>query len=263
MLILMTKNAVMPHKFVKFSEMWYLANNVFLSSASRFGFPERIVASTMSSANWYFDFISPFAYLQFASLKELSNDLEIELKPVLFSALLEHWGQKGPAEIPPKRRFVYRFFKWQADRRGLPFKMPAVHPFNPLPPLRLAIAAGSGWAAVHAIFHFIYGEGRNISSDDESLAELAALVGIVNFGSVLSDKKISGVLRSNTKQAISQGVFGVPTMVVDQEIFWGDDATPMLKDYLRDRSLFRNDEMQRISNLPMGLVRSSRTRADG
>jgi len=214
---------------------------------------------TQSPASWYFDFISPFAYLQFASLKELADDLKIELKPVLFSALLEHWGQKGPAEIPPKRRFVYRFFKWQADRRGVPFKMPAVHPFNPLPPLRLAIAAGSGWAAVHAIFHFIYGEGRNINSD-ETLAELAALVGIANPSSVVSDKKISGMLRANTEQAISQGVFGVPTIVVDQEIFWGDDATPMLKDYLRDRNLLRSDEMQRISNLPMGLVRSSSKR---
>jgi 2-hydroxychromene-2-carboxylate isomerase len=214
---------------------------------------------TQSPASWYFDFISPFAYLQFASLKELADDLKIELKPVLVSALLEHWGQKGPAEIPPKRRFVYRFFKWQADRRGVSFKMPAVHPFNPLPPLRLAIAAGSGWAAVHAIFHFIYGEGRNINSD-ETLAELAALVGIANSSSLVSDKKISGMLRANTEQAISQGVFGVPTIVVDQEIFWGDDATPMLKDYLRDRNLLRSDEMQRISNLPMGLVRSSSKR---
>ena len=137
--------------------------------------------------------------------------------------------------------------------------MPAVHPFNPLPPLRLAIAAGSGWAAVHAIFHFIYGEGRNINSD-ETLAELAALVGIANSSSVVSDKKISGMLRANTEQAISQGVFGVPTIVVDQEVFWGDDATPMLKDYLRDHNVLRSDEMQRISNLPMGLIRSSSKR---
>lgn len=64
----------------------------------------------MTKAKWYFDFISPFAYLQLARFSQLPADLDITPVPVVFSALLKHWGQLGPAEIPPKRRFVYRFF---------------------------------------------------------------------------------------------------------------------------------------------------------
>ena len=87
----------------------------------------------MTKAAWYFDFISPFSYLQLGRFQDLPQDLEIALKPVVFSALLKHWGHMGPAEIPPKRQFVYRFFRWQAIQRGMPFTMPPVHPFNPLP----------------------------------------------------------------------------------------------------------------------------------
>ena len=82
----------------------------------------------MSKATWYFDFISPFAYLQLARFSELPKSLELTLKPVLFGSLLKHWGQLGPAEIPSKRRFVYRFFQWNADRLGIPFVMPPCHP---------------------------------------------------------------------------------------------------------------------------------------
>ncbi len=53
--------------------------------------------------NWYFDFISPFAYLQQIRLREFPNDIAIQSRPVLFAALLNHWQHKGPAEIPAKR----------------------------------------------------------------------------------------------------------------------------------------------------------------
>ena len=96
----------------------------------------------MTKATWYFDFISPFAYLQLVQFPKLPNDLEITTVPVLFSALLKHWGQLGPAEIPPKRQFVYRFFQWNADRLNIPFTMPPRHPYNPMPSLRLCVAAG-------------------------------------------------------------------------------------------------------------------------
>ncbi|MEN8162322.1 MAG: hypothetical protein ABFS41_19780 [Myxococcota bacterium] len=65
----------------------------------------------MKKAAWFFDVISPFAYLQFARFGELSARIDITPVPVVFGGLLKHWGQLGPAEIPPKRRFVYRFFQ--------------------------------------------------------------------------------------------------------------------------------------------------------
>jgi 2-hydroxychromene-2-carboxylate isomerase len=208
----------------------------------------------MTKAAWHFDFISPFAYLQFSRFQDLPQDLEIALKPVLFSGLLNHWGQMGPAEIPPKRQFVYRFFRWQANQRRMPFTMPPVHPFNPLPPLRLALLGGSTPEVVRGIFHFIYGEGRNLE-DEASITELGTSLGIADAYKRISEPCIKEQLRINTDEAIAAGVFGVPTFVAGGNLFWGDDATNMFLNYLRDPSLFEDSEMLRISSLPMGVTR--------
>ena len=85
--------------------------------------------------------------------------LEITAIPVLFDGLLTHWGQLGPAEVPPKRRFVYRFFQWNADRLGVPFAMPSRHPYNPLSSLRLCVAAGAQIDHVRGVYDVIYGQG--------------------------------------------------------------------------------------------------------
>ncbi|HEU4531921.1 MAG TPA: DsbA family protein, partial [Steroidobacteraceae bacterium] len=82
-------------------------------------------------ADWYFDFISPYAFLNFHRLGELEGRITVRMKPVLFGAILDHWGQRGPAEIAPKRTFVYRQAHWLARRRELAFKGPQAHPFNP------------------------------------------------------------------------------------------------------------------------------------
>jgi 2-hydroxychromene-2-carboxylate isomerase len=207
----------------------------------------------MAEAIWYFDFISPFAYLQFSRLSQLPADLRVTMKPILFAALLEHHGHKGPAEIPSKRQFVYRFFKWQAARRGVPFNMPPMHPFQPLPPLRLAIAAGGTSAVVGRIFDFIYGRGRNV--EGAALLELGRELGLDNLETRITDPQVKERLRQNTKEAISAGVFGVPSFVAHGELFWGDDATDMLLDFIKNPALFEDPEMVRLSNMPMGVQR--------
>ena len=175
------------------------------------------------------------------------------MKPILFAALLEHHGHKGPAEIPSKRQFVYRFFKWQAARRGVPFNMPPMHPFQPLPPLRLAIAAGGTSEVVGRIFDFIYGRGRNV--EGAALLELGRELGLDNLETRITDPQVKERLRQNTKEAISAGVFGVPSFVARGELFWGDDATDMLLDFIKNPALFEDPEMVRLSNLPMGVRR--------
>jgi 2-hydroxychromene-2-carboxylate isomerase len=207
----------------------------------------------MAEAIWYFDFISPFAYLQFSRLSRLPADLRVTMKPILFAALLEHHGHKGPAEIPSKRQFVYRFFKWQAARRGVPFNMPPMHPFQPLPPLRLAIAAGGTSEVVGRIFDFIYGRGRNV--EGVALLELGRELGLDNLETRITDPQVKERLRQNTKEAISAGVFGVPSFVARGELFWGDDATDMLLDFINNPALFEDPEMVRLSNMPMGVRR--------
>ena len=207
----------------------------------------------MAEAIWYFDFISPFAYLQFSRLSQLPADLRVTMKPILFAALLEHHGHKGPAEIPSTRQFVYRCFKWQAARRGVPFNMPPMHPFQPLPPLRLAIAAGGTSEVVGRIFDFIYGRGRNV--EGAALLELGRELGLDDLETRITDPQVKERLRENTNEAISAGVFGVPSFVARGELFWGDDATDMFLDFIKNPALFEDPEMVRLSNLPMGVRR--------
>ena len=208
----------------------------------------------MSKATWYFDFISPFAYLQLARFSELPKSLELTLKPVLFGSLLKHWGQLGPAEIPSKRRFVYRFFQWNADRLGISFVMPPCHPYNPLPSLRLCVAAGSQIHHVKTVFDLIYGQG--IQPDSlEGIQATAKALGISDPVAIINDSDVKTKLRENTELAIAEGVFGVPSFVVNREVFWGGDATDMLLNYLDNPNLFKTSEMTRISTMPMGVKR--------
>ena len=205
-------------------------------------------------AFWYFDFISPFAYLQLSLFRNFPKDLEITPVPVLFGGLLKHWGQLGPAEIPPKRRFVYRFFKWQAEKNGIPFQMPPRHPYNPLTTLRMCISAGAQLNHIRSAFDVIYGEGLQ-PDEPTGIQAIANALGIDDPVMAISDEKVKNILRVNTENAIAAGVFGVPTFVVNDQIFWGGDATGMMLDYVSNSKLFDSTEMQRISEMPMGDIR--------
>jgi len=214
-------------------------------------------------AEWYFDFVSPFAYLQSEQLASLAPRISVRYRPVLFAGLLQASGQKGPAEIPAKRAFTYRFCLWQARRLGIPMRFPPEHPFNPLPLLRLAIACDSSADAVHAIFRFVWRDGRLPDLPIE-WAELAATLGIADADARIDAQEVKDELRRNTDEAIARGVFGVPTLVLGPEVFWGADATAMAMDYVAAGSSFVDPEFARVATLPVGAVRSgSGTRPAG
>ena len=205
-------------------------------------------------ADWYFDFISPYAYLQFKHFYKLPQDLELTLKPVLFAGLLGHWQHKGPAEIPAKRVQTYRQCHWLAKKLGVPFKTPPAHPFNPLRVLRLACALDGDHAVVEALFNFVWGTGGDVG-DDAALGKLAARFGVTDLAATIGRDQVKDALRSNTEAAIARGVYGVPTFAIDEQLFWGFDTTDMLLDYLADPALMLSGEMQRLANLPMAATR--------
>ena len=211
---------------------------------------------TLKKVDWYFDFISPFAYLQFSQFKRFENDLSITIRPVVFGALLKHWGQLGPAEIVPKRIFTYRFFKWKADRLGIEYTMPPSHPFNPLPALLSCIAGNSTYEVTKEIFDIIYKQGEQ-PDQKEGREKLETLLNkYPSEYSELDESALKKILRTNTSRAIENGVFGVPTFVVDQQIFWGGDSSDMMLDFIKNPELFSSEEMQRVSSMPMGLIRN-------
>jgi 2-hydroxychromene-2-carboxylate isomerase len=203
---------------------------------------------------WYFDFVSPFAYLQWRMLDRVSGLAEISAVPVLFAGLLSHWKTVGPAELPAKRTFTYRFCHWLAGRHGIPFRMPPKHPFPPLRPLRLALLLGCKPAAIDAIFAAIWAEGHDLEAGAEWNALLARLGGPVDEAG-LASAAIKDALRANTEAAIANGVWGVPTIMIDRELFWGADATEMALAYLADPEMFGRGDYARLGALPVGVQR--------
>ncbi len=204
--------------------------------------------------SWVFDVISPFAYLSLRQVATLPADVEVEYVPVLLAGLLNHYGSVGPAEVAPKRRFTYRFALWRAKKMGIEMRMPPAHPFNPLAALRLIIAAGSTRAAIERVFDAIFLEGRD-AADPGVIQSLAAELGIKDPHTALAAPEVKQRLHDNTNRAISQGVFGVPTLLVGNEPFWGHDAFEMALDYLTDPESFATPAMRALESLPLGSVR--------
>lgn len=203
-------------------------------------------------ADWYFDFISPFAYLQWQWLRDQGVVL-VEPRPVLLAGLLTHHGHKGPAEIPSKREFTYRHVQWKADRAGIALRFPPAHPFNPLPALRLCMHAGCTGEAIDAIFRHLWVEGHR-GDDAASLAPVAEALGL-DVDAALADPQAKADLQRNYAQAVERGVFGVPTLLLDGMLFWGDDATPMLLHHLEDPAFFRSERYAQLAQWPVGITR--------
>lgn len=201
---------------------------------------------------WHFDVISPFAALAVADIAGLAESHEIEFRPVLFAGLLKAHGHLGPAEIPAKRVQTYRMAQWLARERNVHFRFPPAHPFNPLLVLRLLCVRALVAADVVAAFELIWGKGCDPQSA-ETGRRLADALGIAPDDAQHQPAKDR--LRANTDAALAAGVYGVPTLQIGSELFWGLDALPMARAFMADPGLFASGEMARLSNLPMAVER--------
>lgn len=201
---------------------------------------------------WYFDFISPFSYLHWPKVRTLMAQRAIEPVPILFAALLNAHGQKGPAEIPGKREFTYRHVLWQARREGVALRFPPAHPFNPVAALRLSIAAGNTPEAIDAIYDWIWAQGR-AGDSAEALQPVMQRLGVAQ--EALADDAVKQALRANTDSALAAGVFGVPTLAVDDALFWGNDVHEFALQAMADPGLLQDPEMRRVDSLPVGVSR--------
>jgi 2-hydroxychromene-2-carboxylate isomerase len=181
----------------------------------------------MKRIDFWFDPISPFAYLAFEQLPQSLEGCNyvVEYRPVLFAGLLAHWGQKGPAEIEPKRAWTFRHIAWIAHHHCIEIATPAVHPFNPLPLLRLAIAAGPNRRVVETLMRHVWRGGEDAAASPRLEALKRELTPVRDPAS----PEVKAELRASTDSAIARGVFGVPTFELDGRLFWGLDSLPMLR----------------------------------
>jgi 2-hydroxychromene-2-carboxylate isomerase len=207
----------------------------------------------MKTIDWYFDFISPFSYVQNELLHTLPADVEIRFKPILFAALLKHWGNVGPAEIPVKRLWTYEHCAWLAHKHDVPMKPPTYHPFNSLPLLRLCIAQGATPEVVRRLFRYVWRDGM-LPTETENWTAVLNELGTTT--EMLDAPDVKQQLRNNGEAAIAAHVFGVPTAVVDGRCFWGLDATDMLLAWLRDDPFFQSELLLQAQNIQPGLQRN-------
>jgi 2-hydroxychromene-2-carboxylate isomerase len=190
----------------------------------------------MKRIDFWFDPISPFAYLAFERLPQALEGLSysVEYRPLLFAGLLQHFGQKGPAEIEPKRAWTFRHVAWYAHQHGIELQAPAQHPFNPLPLLRLVLAAGPNRRSVEAVMHHVWHGGQD-AGDASRLAQLQRE--LAPSRDPTSDA-VKAELRAATDSAVARGIFGVPTVELEGRLFWGLDALPMLRAALQGEAWF-------------------------
>ena len=207
-----------------------------------------------TSVVWHYDVISPFAYLALPAVEALARQRPVVFRPIVLGAVLSHWGQLGPAEIAPKRLHTYRLCQFLADRSGMAFRFPPKHPFRSLDALRLLTALLGHPDAVRDTFAFIWAEGRDLGDPAERDA-LCSRLGVDDYEALVAKTDAKNQLRIWTEEAIANGVFGVPTLAVGGELFWGLDAMPMAEAYLADSSLLTRGEMARLANLPTGIGR--------
>lgn len=212
----------------------------------------------MKAIDFWFDPISPYAYLAFERLPEafVGVSYHVAYRPIVFGALLKHHAHKGPAEIEPKRAWTFRQVHWLAHRAGLPLDTPARHPFNSLALSRLAWASAAGGATPNrfvcetVLRHVWVGgadaeDGTRFAGLRERLAPATDPVG----------DEVKQRLRDATDQAIARGLFGVPTIGIDGKLFWGYDALDMAAAYLRGDRWFGEPHWEREGAPRPGVAR--------
>ena len=188
----------------------------------------------MKTITCYFDFISPFAYLAFEALpKQLMGvSHRMVYRPVFLGPLLRHHGQLGPAEIDSKREWTYRQVMWLAKQQGVQLDMPATHPFNPLPLLRLAVACSPDGEPNRYVCETIFKHVWHGGADAVDATRLHVLVEQLAPPRAMDAEDVKATIKTNTDTAMTMGVFGVPMFEVDGKFFWGLDALPMMRAYL-------------------------------
>lgn len=194
-------------------------------------------AGELLTVKLFYSFRSPYCYLATERACSLPDMFRVRLEwRFMYPAQGSHEARMGTPEVAYMRRDVLRC----AEAQGLEIRLPEFIIQGRLAALGAAFAAEAGrggeFASAAARAYWI--DGRDID-DAEVLGEVADSVALDagEFSAALSDRRIEGIIRQNRREARELGVFGVPTFVVDNELFWGNDRYDFVVDALTQRGL--------------------------
>ena len=218
----------------------------------------------MTTVDFWFDPVSPYAFLAFERLPEALVGLsyEVRYRPIVFGAVLAHLEHKGPAEIEPKRAWTFRQVHWLAEQAGVAMATPARHPFNPLALSRMlwASAPDGMTPGRHACERVLRHVWQADGADAEAPERLATLRESLALPVAADDPAVKQRLRDATDDAIARGVFGVPTIGVGGRLFWGYDALPMVAAAMQGDPWFAADTWEREGAPRPGIQRNGLAR---
>ena len=207
--------------------------------------------------------LSPYAYFAWRRLPALAHqyDCQIEAHPVVFGKLLDKWGQLGPAEIPPKQQWLNQYCLRYAALNGFEYNPPKQHPFNPLAALRLSLKPVAG-ADQHRVISALFEAGWSHGAD---LGDLPTLIDLLVKQSIngetlsrkITDPQVKDALVSETNMAIEKGVFGVPTIIIDDNLFWGNDQIEHVALLLSGQDPLDRVKLTALQNRPRAIDRKA------
>jgi 2-hydroxychromene-2-carboxylate isomerase len=179
--------------------------------------------------DFYFDFVSPYTYISFQQIKLLKfkQNFKFKLKPMLLGGLHNLHAIKAPAFIPAKAKFMIRDCKMVCEKYKIPFKFNSYFPIKTVVLMRgVLIAEEDGMANnyIDKIFEALWMSGLNLNDQqviDKVLKNLD--INPKTFSLRLSNQNIKDELKKRTQEAYEKGVFGAPTFLVNNKIFWGHD----------------------------------------
>ena len=205
--------------------------------------------SSKLKAVFYYDIISPFSYFYVMQRQRLDQYLDITPVPILLGGLLRSTNNHGPGEIAAKRPHTYQHCIWLANKLALPFQFPEHHPFSTVAAQRLLVQINADWKIVERAFKFVWLEGK-----DPNLAwsKFCLYLGLSADTAIPSSPEVKENLILNTNQAQRDGAFGVPSLVVNGQCFWGVDTIDWTLDFLMHPKMFDELAYQNAKHMPNG-----------
>lgn len=189
---------------------------------------------------FYFDFISPAAYLAWTQLPHVCADTGATLvyKPMLLGGVFQATGNSAPITVPLKGSYLFVDLSRFAQRYAVPFELNPHFPFNTVVLMRMAVALvereDARFAAFcDAIFKAIWADAKALG-DPEVLAAVLTQAGLdpEELLALASEPDVKNALKAATEAAVARGVFGAPTMFVGEQMFWGQDRLDFVREAL-------------------------------